>query len=184
VLKVEDGGEYSVLGYTYPTDVKKIFVLIDAKHFLYDYERSTREVVDTLKHEIRHWYHHMQFPNIKVGLPSLKIRNKKGNVFSLLGLDKSDTPHHLVDAEFKPNVHTYAYYIEEYLNKYVSKSNWKKVFRNIITGKHIMKHSKAPNETPMINYIVSTLGDMMNVDRLRWKQMVKEIYILIFDKNR
>lgn len=180
VLKITDGYQSSNGGYVEDVEEpQEIFILVNKSDFIKTFRKSTEELIDTVKHEIRHWH---QFTDI-IGLPKTKILNKKVDV-----LGKSLKPnffgyvpkeqHHMRDIEFKTNLHTYSFYIKRFLNKNLPKSEWKKEFQDMVSGKPLYTGG---NET--MEMILDNLEHMMKKDQPRWRQFVKELYKLIFKND-
>ena len=57
-------------------DPQQIFILVNKDDFIKKFEKSTEELIDTVKHEVRHWH---QSTDV-VGLPKTKILNKNVDV--------------------------------------------------------------------------------------------------------
>jgi hypothetical protein len=159
-------------------DPQQVFLLVNKDDFIKSFEKSTDELIDTVKHEVRHWY---QATDV-VGLPKTKILNKNvdvlghalnPNFFGYVTQEK----HHMRDIEFKTNLHTYEFHIKRYLNRNVPKPEWKKEFYDIVSGRTLYAGSA------MMNTIVDNLEDMMKKDLPRWRQFVKELYKLIFPND-
>ena len=177
VLKITDG--YSSPNGGYVEDVEEpqeIFILVNKSDFIKTFRKSTEELIDTVKHEIRHWH---QFTDI-IGLPKTKILNKKVDVLgkalkpNLFGYVPKEQ-HHMRDIEFKTNLHTYSFYIKRFLNRNLPKSKWKEEFNDIVSGRIL---NTGTDE--MLSNIVDNLEHMIKKDRPRWRQFVKELYKLIF----
>lgn len=154
---------------------QQIYILVDSPQFLKNFEESIKHLTDTIKHETRHW---IQLTH-DIGLPKEKILNRKTDVFGhalkpTLKNYYTQQQHHMRDIEFKPNVHTYAFRIKEYLNKTFPKHQWKNEFKQLITYKRPDSHDES------ITLIMTALKHMYNKDKLRWRQFVKELYSLIF----
>ena len=176
ILKIVNGdnNEADSSGYVEQIEnPKEIFIRVDKISFTHLFKKSTEELTDTIKHEIRHW---VQFTKI-IGLPKEKIINKNADVLgytSYKGL-KSRESHHMRDIEFKTNVHTYAFYIKRYLNKNYEKPMWQRRFKSIANGIVVYTGDKS------IDMIIDNLNNMKKRDIPRWKQFVKEIYKLVFN---
>lgn len=180
ILKISDGYPDSTFGYY---DIKddvdeeppqEIFILIDTQHFMDSFQKSTEELTDTLKHEIRHW---LQFTK-QIGLPKTKISSKHSDILGThFKFSKVRDPHYMRDAEFKTNVHSYAFYIKKFLNNNFSKKDWKKQFNKMVTG------NTTYTDSNLLFIIVNNIENMMKKDRPRWSQFVKELYKIIFEND-
>ena len=157
---------------------QEIVILVSKDNFVEQFKKSTEELIDTVKHEVRHWY---QATDV-IGLPKTKILNKDVDIMGTsLNPANSGTitqlPHHMQDIEFKTNLHSYAFHIKRSLNKNVPKHEWKKEFYEIVSGGLVY------GGNPMMNSIIDNLEDMMKKDRPRWRQFVKELYKLVFPND-
>jgi len=185
IVKMYDGNTTDVQGYVDDTDmtnIKNIYIVVFKSKFINTFNKATEELTDTIKHEVRHW---VQFKT-QTGLPKEKILNRDTDVLGnyLHDISPKDMPglkykagreqHHMRDIEFKTNVHTYAFYIKQYLNKNVEKNMWARRFKSIVNG--------VPAYTGLerMDFIIDNLGSMKKKDDTRWKQFVKELYKLIF----
>lgn len=192
IVKLSDGFSQSFAGGVKAPPENLVYILADRQHFIKAFKKSTDELVMAVIHEIKHYYQftNYHFPNYPfdrpkdnrglpkntVGLPKYKVRDKKTNPFGIFDYhgEKRRTVHHMRDIEFKPNVHTYGYYIQRYLNEKVVKSDWWNVFKNIVSGISV---SDSNDE---IKFVTTNLSDMRRKDTNKWKQFVKELYKEIF----
>ena len=179
ILKISDGYLSSRDGYVNEFEQpKEIFILADKQFFIEEFESSFDELTETIKHEIRHW---IQLNQI-VGLPKEKVLHQDPNTdiaghrYNSMGDFVRRIPHHNRDIEFKPNLYTYAFYIKRWINKNAAKPDWKQTFIKLVSGKlpHIYDD--------MIQLISRNLKELMNFDKVRWKQFVKELYLLVIDR--
>jgi hypothetical protein len=180
VLKIADGYVSSNDGYVKDIEnPKEIFILVNKQHFIKSFKQSTEELIDTVKHEIRHWH---QLTDV-IGLPKTKILNKKVDILgkalkpNFFGYVPQEQ-HHLRDIEFKTNVHTYAFYLKRYMNKWYAKSDWKSAFKRLVSG-----NWGSTTSDDMMNNIINNLEHMMTKDQPRWRQFIKELYKLIFKND-
>ena len=179
ILFITNGYHSSNDGYMYSVeDPQEIAILVNKDDFIKFFKKSTEELIDTVKHEIRHWYQSTEI----IGLPKTKILGKDVDVMgsalkpTFFGY-VTKQPHHLQDIEFKTNLHTYAFHIKRYLNRNIPKSEWKKEFNDMMSGKPIYTGSR------MMNTILDNIEHMMKKDKPRWRQFVKELYKLIFEND-
>jgi len=176
VLKITGGYSHSNGGYVEDVEQpQEIFILVDKIAFIKSFKKSTDELIDTIKHEIRHWY---QF-NQQVGLPKVKVLNRKTDVLGqylepVKGYQSARNPHHMRDIEFKTNVHTYAFYLKRWLNRNVERKKWKIKFIRMMSGIPLWTGDEE------IGQMLDNIEDMRKKDRPRWKQFVKELYREIF----
>lgn len=145
---------------------KNIVIFIDIPNFLNNFDHELRLLMDAVKHEVRHW---LQLTR-KIGQPKSKILGKKRNFLNY----NAELPHHLRNMEFKPNVHTYALHIKNYLNKRYSKSEWDMWFKDLIMGNY------EGNIGILGDVMIKNINNMRIVDKNRWKQFVKELYKEVF----
>lgn len=174
VLKITDGYSFATSGYVEEVEPNEIYILVDRQEFINQFKGSTAELIDTIKHEVRHW----KQLNQGRGLPKTKVLNRNSNILGYRHDPKykaTKEPHYMRDIEFKTNLHTYAFYIEKYLNKTQSRSNWKTTFKALVTG------ASSPED---LDPIPNNLGQMKIRDPLRWKFFIKELYKLIFHELR
>jgi hypothetical protein len=177
ILKVTDGYSDSNGGYVNDVDKpNEIFILVNKSDFINNFKKSTDELIDTIKHEIRHW---VQF-NTFNGLPKEKILNRKTDVLGY-SMEKGKhikyrQPHHLQDLEFKTNVHSYAFLIRRFLNKNFPRSQWESKFKDMFSGTPIYTGDD------VLDNKLDNIDHMRKNDNLRWRQFNKEIHELIFNK--
>jgi len=175
-LKMTDGYDNSNSGQVSEPPNPEVFVMTDKYHFVKAFKKSLGEFTDTLKHEIRHYF---QFTTRKggfVGLPKRNVLDKRTDAFGTANIHgyPAQQPHELTDIEFKPNVHTYAYYIKKYLNRNQAKDKWVPVFKKIATGIPIETRDRD------VLYLIDKLRNMRNKDVEKWRQFVKELYKEVF----
>jgi hypothetical protein len=180
ILKI--GGGYSMSHDAYVDEEKKyaeVVLYVDTYHFVKSFKKSTADMMATLKHEILHCVQ-MTEPDSGVigkmrGMPKDKVMSKTHDVYGRKSPGAIQTKSHPVrDIEFKPNLITYTHYIKNYLNRNFSITEWKDAFRKIIMGYEV----NTANE--VINNYSFGLGYMRKADNERWKQFVKELYIMVF----
>ena len=170
ILYITDGYPTATDGGMNIDDIQKMYILVDRNKFLQSFMESTEELMDTVKHEIRHWY---QMSNNLKGLPKVGIRSKKFDPYGYgKGVERS--PHHMRDIEFKTNLHSTKFLMERYFNKNIPEKDWKKEFKKMVIG------NKFYTDDDSLTHSLESLDDMRKKDRPRWEQFVKELYKLIF----
>lgn len=174
ILKVKEGGSHvSNDGYVEDTkNPQEIFIMVDEFNFTHSFKKSTEELTDTIKHELRHW---KQFTDV-IGLPKTKVLNRKTDVLGFRDVHgyAAREPHYMRDIEFKPNLHSYAFHIKRYLNRNLPETQWKKEFKDMMLG--VPVYTGNAN----VDHILDNIKNMKKKDTVRWKQFVKELYKLIF----
>lgn len=148
---------------------KAIEITINKTAIIKNLDEAVSDINESLMHEMRHY---VQLSK-NIGFAKKKVKTKGYDIF---GLNKNRThqlTHQLMDIEFKPNVHTYAYYIKKYLSKYSTKKQWKDEFKNMLLNPSEEKHG-------VFSYRLERLAAVRSKDPTRWKQYVKEIYQLVF----
>lgn len=165
----------SVDGYITFGEAPKLFVLVSLTKFAKDFEESIKQLNEMIEHEVRHYIQFTSDPNRVVGLPKKSVRDKN---YDIHGDNPSgdSTPHINKDAEFKPNLHTIVFYIEDHLNKHYSKDNWEIGFRKLISKKDRFK------KTTETDTVLKWFDDIKKINVPKWKQYLKEVYSIIFNR--
>lgn len=172
VLKVTQGYTASNDGYVEDVEQpQEVFILVDQIQFIKSFKKCTAELVDTIKHEVRHW---LQI-NQSIGLPKRRVLNKKIDVMGhhlapYKGYRAAREPHHRRDIEFKTNIHTYAFRLKTWMNRNIPHNEWKQAFLRMVTDNTYYTGNSE------IDHLLDNIEDMKKRDKERWKLFVKELY--------
>ena len=164
----------AVDGYIVTGESSKLFVMVSMEKFVNDFENSIKSLNEVIKHEVRHYLQTVDSTKM-VGLPKKSVRDKSFDVYG--DNPKGDsTPHINKDIEFKPNIYTFVHYIENHLNQHYSKNNWLTGFKKLLSNNDKFKKSQE------IKTILQWFDDIKNINKEKYKQYIKEIYKIIFNK--
>ena len=174
ILRLTNGYTYSNDGYVnVEENPLNLYILVDMYAFIHSFKKSTNELIDTVKHELRHVVQLIS----KTGLPKDKVLNRKTDL-SGYGANLKRSEHHLRDIEFKTNLHTYAFHIKNYLNKNYPRNQWSAAFKNLISGSY--QSTSINYKSDKLNGILNNIDNMKRKDPVRWRQFIKELYNIIF----
>lgn len=160
----------------------EIRLLVDTQHFVKSFKKSIIDTTETLKHELAHVLQLSDPEGSKInkfwGMPKDKVMSKKADIYGNRDIHGYSTrySHGMRDIEFKPNLMTYPHYIKNYLNRNHPAYEWVETFKDIIMGR------KTHTANEVINNYSEQLGEMLRIDKTRWKQFVKELSVLVFNK--
>ena len=173
ILKITNGYTTSNGGYVvHSKSPQDIYILVNRHSFIHSFKKSTEELTDTIKHEIRHV---QQFSD-NIGFPKTKVLSKTADILGFRNIHgyNARERHHMRDVEFKTNLYSYKFHIEKFLNRSFPYKQWKEKFNDIVTGKPIY------TGIDTLETIIDNLEHMKNKDFPRWKLFTKELYKLIF----
>jgi len=165
-------------------DYAEVRLLVDTQHFVKSFKKSVADTTETLRHEVVHVLQLTDPEKGEInkywGMPKDKIMSKDRDIFGRKTVNGRTglAAHPMRDVEFKPNLFTYSYYIRNYLNRNFSISEWKDMFKKIVMGYEV----NSDNE--IINNYSFGLGHVRHSDHNRWKQFVKELYIMVFSPKK
>lgn len=173
LLKISKSGySESVDAYVEKDDPKTMLVLVETYNFINAFKTQTNYLKEVLKHEVRHSIQmYSKWQGGMVGLPKQNVKDLSRDVFGFnISGRGSRLPHEYRDIEFKPNVHTYAYHIKKYLNKWYPRNKWAEGFKDLLMGKSLHSFDRKIRE------IVYMFNGLRESDYDRWKLYVKELY--------
>lgn len=184
ILKIGSGYSMSHDGYVDESkQYAQVYLYVDTYHFIKSFKKSTADMMNTLKHEILHCIQMSDPESGEIGkmrgMPKDKVISKTANVYGIENIHgyQARQPHSMRDIEFKPNLMTYPYYIRNYLNRNYPTHEWLEEFKKIIKGRE--QHANR-----VINDYSKQLGKMLRIDKTKWKQYVKELYVMIFNDRK
>jgi len=174
VVRITNGFNSSNTGYVkVEENPTELYIIIDTYSFIHSFKKSTDELIDTVKHELRHLVQMIS----KTGLPKEKVLNRTTDLLGYNSSSSGRTAHHMRDIEFKTNLHTYAFHIKRYLNKNFPKNKWETAFKELISNNY---SNNAFYRDERLNEILENIDDMKKKEPVRWRQFIKELYKLIF----
>jgi hypothetical protein len=180
---------------SYNIDDNRIELQINDKDIITDYNQVIPFIDDLIEHEVRHFLQFKYRGAMMYGTPKKQInkgtmQHAKPEKNSFKRFIARGVAHQYRPMEFKTNVHTFANSIKYFLNLNYKKSDWKKKFIYFfVQHPELDPHGTSYNPTNYgpfyytkneIYRIKEQLNALKLHDNKRWKQYIKEIYMLLF----